>query len=216
MKFASTIVLVLVLGISPIAFGQSNGSFEVGTNPGVFDDLFTGDTNITDWTVTGSVDYIGTLWLASDGVRSVDLSGDFAGALSQGLATTPGFVYVVTFDFTGNPDGLDDVKTMVVTADGGSDQTYTYQVTPANTRTNMLWRTETFYFLATDAETDLAFTSLTPGFFGPVLDNVRVAVVNQVCHQNNGKKESKTLNIGAPAVAAHIDHGDTPGPCAEE
>jgi choice-of-anchor C domain-containing protein len=215
MKFAVTTVLLLVLSI-PTAFGQSNGSFEVGTNPGVFDDLFTGQTNITDWTVTGSVDYIGTLWVASDGVRSVDLTGDFEGTLSQGIATTPGLVYSVTFDFSGNPDGPDDLKTMVVSADGGSEQTYTYQVTPANTRTDMLWRTETFYFTATGTETVLAFTSLTPGFFGPVLDNVRVNVVNQVCHRNNGSKGSKTLNIGAPAVAAHLAHGDDPGPCSEE
>ncbi|HVF46892.1 MAG TPA: choice-of-anchor C family protein [Pyrinomonadaceae bacterium] len=214
MKFRSILAMLLVVAITPGALSQSNGSFELGTDPGSFDDLFTGQTNITDWDVTGSVDYIGTLWVASDGVRSVDLTGDFAGSLSQSVATTPGFVYSVTFDLSGNPDGPNDTKTMGVTTDGGSAQTYTYAVTAANTRTNMMWRTETYYFSALDAEALLAFTSLTPGFFGPALDNVRVNVVNQVCHQNDGNKGPKTLTVGAPAVAPHLAHGDTPGPCA--
>jgi hypothetical protein len=38
--------------------------------------------------------------------------------------------------------------------------------------------------------------------------------VNQVCHRNNGSSGQKTLNVGAAAVAAHLAHGDTAGPCS--
>lgn len=36
-----------------------------------------------------------------------------------------------------------------------------------------------------------------------------------VCHRNNGKAPRKTLAVGTDAVAAHLAHGDTEGPCAE-
>ena len=40
--------------------------------------------------------------------------------------------------------------------------------------------------------------------------------VNQVCHRNNGNGNggSRTLTIGGSAVAAHLAHGDTEGPCS--
>lgn len=38
--------------------------------------------------------------------------------------------------------------------------------------------------------------------------------VSQVCHRNNGSTGQKTLNVGAAAVAAHLGHGDTAGPCS--
>ena len=34
-----------------------------------------------------------------------------------------------------------------------------------------------------------------------------------VCHRNNGKSDHKTLAVGTNAVAAHLAHGDTEGPC---
>jgi len=34
-----------------------------------------------------------------------------------------------------------------------------------------------------------------------------------VCHHNNGKSAQKTLAVGTNAVAAHLAHGDTEGPC---
>jgi hypothetical protein len=39
--------------------------------------------------------------------------------------------------------------------------------------------------------------------------------VNQVCHRNNGNNgNQKTLTVGGSAVAAHLAHGDTAGPCS--
>ena len=36
----------------------------------------------------------------------------------------------------------------------------------------------------------------------------------QVCHRNFGRFEGKTLTIGESALAAHLAHGDTEGPCS--
>ena len=38
----------------------------------------------------------------------------------------------------------------------------------------------------------------------------------RVCHRNNGRNGgSRTLTIGESAVAAHLAHGDTAGPCSD-
>lgn len=36
-----------------------------------------------------------------------------------------------------------------------------------------------------------------------------------VCHRNNGKTGRKTLAVSTDAVASHLAHGDTEGPCGE-
>jgi hypothetical protein len=41
------------------------------------------------------------------------------------------------------------------------------------------------------------------------------SVASQVCHRDYGKKESKTLTVGPAALAAHLAHGDSEGPCSE-
>jgi hypothetical protein len=37
----------------------------------------------------------------------------------------------------------------------------------------------------------------------------------QVCHHAGKSGKTKTLRIGAAALAAHREHGDTAGPCGE-
>jgi len=44
--------------------------------------------------------------------------------------------------------------------------------------------------------------------------NTTCSFVSQVCHRDNGRRGGKTLTIGASAVAAHLAHGDTEGPCS--
>src|SRR5690349_5839128 len=83
-----------------LAASVANGSFENGTppDPGVgYTTVNSGDsTTITNWTVSqGSVDYIGSYWHASNGARSIDLSGNEAGVLSQNLTTYAGHNYTV-------------------------------------------------------------------------------------------------------------------------
>jgi len=45
--------------------------------------------------------------------------------------------------------------------------------------------------------------------------NTTCSTVSQVCHRDNGRRVSKTLSIGGSAVAAHLAHGDTEGPCEQ-
>jgi choice-of-anchor C domain-containing protein len=156
----------------------TNGSFEDGTfDAQPFDTLIAGSTAITGWTVdSGSIDWIGTYWPASNGVRSIDLNGTDSGAISQTLTTTIGNTYFVTFDLSGNPEGPPDAKTLTVGATGATPASYTYDTALAgNTVADMKWAPQTYSFLATSSSTMLSFTSTTiGGAYGPALDNVNV------------------------------------------
>ena len=179
---SGAIVAVTLIGItggSVSALASStNGSFEMGPDPGVFTTLAAGSTAVTGWEVTsGSVDYIGSYWTASDGVRSLDMSGNTAGAISQTITTIPGHTYAAAFDIAGNPAGGPSVKQLQVSAASAS-QTFNFD-TAGKTLTAMGWTPQTFAFTATSASTPLAFTSLTAGFFGPALDNVIITDVLQ-------------------------------------
>ena len=160
-----------------------NGSFEDGVDAGVFTTLAGGDsTSITGWTVLPySIDYVGSYWQASDGVRSLDLSGNAKGGVSQTIATILGQKYTVSFDLAGNPDGGYDTKFMVTTlgngVGGGAAEIYTFDVGPGNTRDNMGWTTFTYSFTATSASTTLNFASAENSAYGPALDNVSVSAV---------------------------------------
>lgn len=153
----------------------TNGSFEASVvNPGAGWSTLNGGSNaISGWVVTGcQVEYMGTFWQASDGVRSVDLDGNCAGGVSQTFDTSVGTQYTVTFDLSGNPAGPPTTKTLSVTAAAVSSN-YTFNVSGIS-YANMGYQAETFIFTAIAAATTLAFTSLDPGFYGPVIDNVRV------------------------------------------
>jgi choice-of-anchor C domain-containing protein len=175
-----------------------NGSFENGTSPGGFITPVAGDnTTISDWTVaSGTVDYIGSYWVSSDGSRSIDLNGYTPGALSQTIATVAGHSYTVNFDLAGNPAGnfsSPAVKTLDVDA-GGAPSSYSFDTT-GHTTSNMGWQQQTFNFTAIGTSTTLTFTSTTGGaspFYGPALDNVSVAVeapTNKDQCKNDGWKE---------------------------
>ena len=156
-----------------------NGSFEEGTNPGSFTTLGTGSTAITGWEVTaGSVDYIGSYWTASDGVRSVDLAGSSLGTLSQTLTgLTTAKRYVVTFDVARNPDGGVTPRTGTFSAGG---QSFGFAYTDAtSTRSNMKWETVSYIFQATSSTATISFSSDASAgcCFGPALDNVSISAV---------------------------------------
>ena len=100
-----------------------NGSFEIGPNPNVgpgFITLGTGNSSITGWTVTaGSIDYIGSYWMAQDGSRSIDLAGTSLGTLTQTLTDTiVGQRYAVNFWVSKNPDGGAATRTGTVSGGG--------------------------------------------------------------------------------------------------
>ncbi len=156
----------------------TNGSFELGTNPGAtFSTLAAGSGAITGWTVGGfGVDYIGGYWNASDGVRSVDLSALSAGGVSQNITTVAGQKYKVTFDMAGNPDGGLGNRIMVITSNGFNPQINNFTVGAANTKTNMGWQSMSYMFTAGPGTvTNIAFASDEYNPYGPALDNVGIS-----------------------------------------
>ena len=168
----------IALAGTTLAFsGLTNGSFETGTyvdGGAGFEQLNAGDTSIDGWTVdAGSVDWIGTYWPAQDGSMSIDMSGADAGAISQTFATTIGNTYTVSFYLSGNPAGPPTVKTLDVSATGGTTASYSYDAS-LNSLSNMNWTQETYTFLATSPTTTLSFISTTAGAFGPAIDAVVV------------------------------------------
>lgn len=150
----------------------SNGSFELGADPGSFTTLGTGSTAITDWLVSaGSVDYIGSYWTAQDGVRSVDLAGLALGTLQQTVATEAGKYYTLFFYSSKNPDLSTPTRTGTVSF-GGSSQTFSYAA--ANSLTSMNWVLNQYSFQATGTSTLLSFAANADAgcCWGPALDNV--------------------------------------------
>lgn len=150
----------------------TNGSFETGTNPGNYTTLSTGSSSIQDWTIeSGSIDYIGTYWSAAQGARSIDMSGNGPGSISQILSTTPGYKYLVEFSMGANTDGGNLYKILQVTAGSVFDDIFVSKKGPQVT-----WSDKYFIFTANEASTKLTFTSLEDSAWGPALDNVRVNV----------------------------------------
>ena len=155
-----------------------NGSFETATvNPGTDTLLNAVSTVITGWTVSqGSIDYIGTVWQASNGVRSLDLSGGNAGRIQQTFNTTVGGTYRVTFDLAGNPTGNPTIKEMRVSA-GGNSADFSFDIT-GKSLSNMGWVSNSWDFTATGTTTTLSFLNLADTAYGPALDNVSVIALS--------------------------------------
>jgi choice-of-anchor C domain-containing protein len=172
------VAAVALAGASLAFSGPTNGSFESGNyvdNSFGFEQVNAGDTSIDGWSVdSGSVDWIGAYWTAQDGSMSIDLSGADAGTISQTFATTIGNTYTVSFGLSGNPAGPPTVKTLDVSATGGTLSSYTYDASANALPNTMNWTTATYSFLATSASTTLSFISTTATAFGPAIDNVVV------------------------------------------
>ncbi|HVM58942.1 MAG TPA: choice-of-anchor C family protein [Candidatus Paceibacterota bacterium] len=198
---------LLVPAVSSAAGAISNGSFETGTAPGAYLELYAGNiSDIADWTVdSGSVDYVGSYWLASDGANSIDLNGTTTGSVSQTFATSVGTTYDVTFDLSGNPDSRPvgdpfyspSVKDVQVSATGGSPADYTFDTSAmGNSLGNMMWQAKTYSFTATAANTTLTFASQIPGAFGPAIDNVSVTAQTPAC-SGSGDTTFDTFALGS-------------------
>jgi choice-of-anchor C domain-containing protein len=169
--------IVMTFTTSSAWAGLTNGSFELGTDPGAYKTLNPGATDIFGWTITGQLDYIGTYWQASDGSRSLDLSGLSAGSIQQDIDTIPGMKYFVNFDMAGNPDGAPDLKQLVVEAVGIDAHAFSFDIT-GWTKSNMGWETKQWSFIADASMTTLKFTSLVGDTgWGPALDNVNVTAI---------------------------------------
>lgn len=157
----------------------SNGSFENGTNPGTITNLPNGSTAITNWVVSrGNVDYVGNIWLAEDGSRSVGLNGTAAGGVSQTFNTYAGALYGVSFCLSGDPFTSEPMKHLRVTAAGASVD-YTYDASVA-WFWDMHWELATWSFTANSNSTTLEFYSLDAGDYGPAIDSVDVTVLSDL------------------------------------
>ncbi len=184
MKFKSCLAAAALISAAAFAPNASaavnivtNGGFEAGSiNPGSFTTLFGGSTSITGWTVgPDSIDYIGSYWQASEGARSVDLSGNSPGSIAQTLTTVAGKYYKVTFDLAGNPDAGPVLKAMAASS-AGPVQNFSFNTTGAS-HGAMNWTPSSFVFKATSSSTTLSFASLTGDAFGPAIDNVAASAV---------------------------------------
>lgn len=179
MRSKRTALALLTLATASPAFAASlitNGSFETGAAPGSFTTESAGSTDITGWTIaSGSVDYIGSYWAASDGARSIDIAGSAIGALSQSFATTAGQKYLVTFDLSSNPD-LRGTRDLLVSIDGGAAETFTHPGATGKDAAGMNWTAQSFSFLAGGPLTTIMFTTngTAQGAYGPALDNVSI------------------------------------------
>jgi choice-of-anchor C domain-containing protein len=172
------ILLSLAIGL---AKGQTvvNGSFELGVSfPGTSIQLNAGDsTSLTGWTVTGgNIDYIGTLWTAGNGSRSLDMSGTMSGTIEQIIAGfTPGQNYHLSFLMAANTQGGPTIKSLQATI-GSASQTFTFDGT-GHSDANMGWSQRSMDFTATSSSLALDFTGLQNNLYGAALDAVAITPV---------------------------------------
>jgi len=179
MKKFLTAALALGLATAANSATVTNGSFELGPDPGSsFITLNAIDTSVTGWTIdTGSIDYIGGYWPAQDGVRSIDLAGNSIGSISQLIGgTVAGQAYTVNFWASKNPDGGAPLRTGTVSF-GGANVPFAYS--SANSLGNMMWAPYSFTFVATGSSELLSFAADGSAgcCYGPALDNVSIAAV---------------------------------------
>lgn len=143
---------------------------------------------ISDWTVTPSVDWIGSYWTAPDaagklGGYSVDLDGlEAAGSISQKVAgLTVGDYYTLSFYLNGNSDGPPDPKNLTVSVVGGNPSSESYTPTPyvPADQSLSLWSHEIYGFTAESNSVTVTFASTDPPqpgtygtSFGPVIAGV--------------------------------------------
>jgi choice-of-anchor C domain-containing protein len=179
---ASTIASYVPSSVNALSI--NNGSFESGIDPGAFTTVNAGGTNINNWTISSNnVDYIGSFWAASDGLRSIDLNGNGAGTFETVFTVNSndvGISQTIFFDLATN--GNNSQKQLSVAVNGLNSTNYQITSISGNPGTvGNPWTTFSYIFIPTSAgSSTLTFTSLTPDTFGAALDNVRVLAAQPV------------------------------------
>lgn len=178
MKAPNALVILALGAAAGPALAQSivNPSYENGpAMTGGWTRIGLRSTVLDGWTVDrGNIDYVGTMWQADDGARSIDLNGDTHGRIYQTLNTTPGMEYVVDFALSGNWGGVAN-KTVRVTA---ASYTALYTVnTSGNNGLNMNWVDRTFSFVAANPTTTIRFASQNRGKWGTAIDDIKITAI---------------------------------------
>jgi choice-of-anchor C domain-containing protein len=198
-------VTIMPTDAPPVAGLVANGSFELGTDPGISADVSAPDsTTITGWTIeTASVDYIGTRWIAGDGVRCLDLSGTDAGTISQMISgLTPGQHYRLSFLMAANPE-VGAITARLRASIGGASEEFSFVQSGFSTA-NLGWTEKTLDFMASGSSHKLAFTSLNPGWAGAALDNVFIEAVTNI-PPPSGLVANGSFELGTdPGVSADV------------
>jgi choice-of-anchor C domain-containing protein len=187
-----------------------NGSFELGIEPGSQIDA-PNSTAITGWdVVAGNIDYVGpSLWVAGDGARCLDLSGASAGTISQTISSlVEGQRYELLFLMAVNPDAPPPSTELLVNVGGISNR---FSMSTAGNRSNLGWREQRLEFTALSTATVLQFTSLNPGWAGPVLDGVAINVsTNPPPPPPSGLVANGSFELGVdPGVGVQINSPDS-------
>lgn len=171
-----------------------NGGFERGADPGDALILDPGSPLLQGWTVDvpgteRQVYYVGTLWQAAEGTRSVGFRlSEFyftqkkqVPDIKQSFATTPGQRYRVIFYQAVDAWHKNEPMTLRM-AVAGMARDYTYQADDNATRQHMEWVKRTTIFVATATSTTIQFSLQYTGTDfgdGPLvgLDNVQVRAI---------------------------------------
>lgn len=153
-----------------------NGSFEDGPDVDKWHTMPVGSMKIKGWKTTrGKIDYIGSLWTAAAGDRSIDLHGSPGyGGIKQTLKTTKGKKYVVTFEMASSPGGVPSEKSLWVEA-AGVRKKFTFDA-KGKTAAKMGWEKKEWEFTADADEVELEFYTAEESDEnqGPAIDNVSV------------------------------------------
>lgn len=183
MKTFGLVAVVAAAAMTPAAAGAvtiANPSFEefgAGGDPGAFFTTLSG-SQLPGWTIENTIEHIGGYWQPQSGARSIDLSGNSPGAISQTLTgLTAGTAYIVSFFISGNPDGGPNPRTGTLQL-GSSSDLVSYTLSATNTRAMMNWQQVSYGFTATGTTALLRLASSPDtGAFGLAVDNFAIAAV---------------------------------------
>jgi choice-of-anchor C domain-containing protein len=162
----------------------NNGGFDSQAIPtgASYQTLTAGKETLNGWRLErGSVDVVGEGGgRAATGRQFVDLSGNNTsagmGVIAQDIAVTPGHTYRLSFQLSGNPNGIPAVKALQVTF-GDQQKTFTFD-TKGHTNNDLGWTTQTMEFASCDKSTvTVRFASQTEGSRGPNIDDIVVTDV---------------------------------------
>ena len=147
--------------------------FEKPTTGGVNATVSAGGT-IGPWQVNaGSVDDVSSsYWPAASGQQSIDVAGDGPGTISQSFTVANTGDYVIRFSLAGNPDcASPTTKKLGIWWNGSLLATRTFKIT-GHSLADIGWVKRSVKMPATAGTNTLAFSSLSSGPCGPVIDNV--------------------------------------------